>query len=152
MRSHPNSIQVVRAGGSGFTLVEILIVLVIIAVLAVVVVAQFTSAADEARDSSIQMSLFRIRGQLGIYHAEHSEYPDFDSFVEQMTLSSDEDGNTAAIGTSGYPYGPYLAKIPVNPNTGTNTVGVGEVGTSDWFYDEVDGEFRANDSLESYEY
>jgi hypothetical protein len=38
----------------------------------------------------------------------------------------------------------YLPAIPVNPYTGANRISNTAVGTSDWYYDETTGLFRAN--------
>jgi general secretion pathway protein G len=132
-----------------FTLVEILIVVVILGILAAIVVPQFTSATNESRENALKMSLHRIRQQLEIYEQQHDgDYPSLENFEEQMTLASDSLGNTAAVGTDGFPHGPYIREIPKNPFTSTNTVGDGAVGDSDWYYDEITGEFAANDEAE----
>jgi general secretion pathway protein G len=135
-----------QPNAAAFTLVEILIVVVILGILAAIVVPQFTSAAQESRENALKMDLHRIRQQIEIYSQQHgSNYPDSAlTFAAQMTMSSNVFGETAAVGTLGYPLGPYLRDIPVNPFTGGRTIGDGEPGTSDWYY--ADGDFRANDS------
>ena len=130
----------------GFTLVEILIVVVILSILAALVVPKFVSAAGESRENSIKANLWRMRTQLELYKQEHDGYPSLANFEDQMTLASKADGSTAAIGTSGYPFGPYLPKIANNSETGTNTVTNGAVGTSAWYYDETPGDLLANHS------
>ena len=135
-----------RAVQRAFTLIEILMVVVILAILAAIVIPKFTSAFDDSREKSIQMNLYRIRSQLGLYQQQHNGFPTLANFVNQMTQASDIDGNTAAAGTAGFPLGPYLRRIPPNANTGTKAISAGAVGTSDWFYDEATGAFQANDS------
>ncbi len=131
--------------GKGFTLVEVLIVVVILGILAAIVVPQFTDASTDARLNSLKTNLQTTRGQIELYKIQHNEtYPTLADFVDQMTLASDPAGNTAPIGTAGYDLGPYLQSIPNNPYTGTNTVGNGAVGDSDWYYDGATGQFRAN--------
>lgn len=126
---------------TGFTLIEILVVVVILAILAAIVLPQFTSAAEESRTNSLQMSLHRIRQQIEIYQSHHSgQYPDAEHFVAQMTQATD------ILGNAGTDHGPYIRQIPNNPFTGTNDIGDGEVGSSAWYYDETTGEFRANDT------
>jgi hypothetical protein len=40
--------------------------------------------------------------------------PTEQAFIDQMTLSSNADGQTAPVGTSGFERGPYLMRPPVN--------------------------------------
>ncbi len=136
----------------GFTLVEILIVVVILGILASVVVGKFIGVFASSRDSSIQMNLFRIRSQIGVYREQHNAYPTLANFVNQLTMATDISGNTAAPGTPGFFFGPYLSRMPTNPNTSANAVGNGAVGTSDWFYDDTTGDFHANDSAATFAY
>ena len=135
-----------RTERRAFTLVEILVVVVILAILAAIALPKFISSFNDSRESAIQMDLHRIRSQLDIYRHQHTSYPSNANFVDQMTLASDADGNTAAVGTPGFPFGPYIQRLPVNPMTGTKTIGNGAVGTSDWYYNETIGAFHANDS------
>lgn len=137
----------IKDQSAGFTLVEILIVVVILGILAAIVVPQFTSAAAESRDSSIRMSLYRIRQQLEIYKEHHDgEYPTLADFTEQMTGKTDVFGTPVPEATPGA-FGPYIREIPVNPNTSGRVVDNAAIGDSDWFYDESTGLFQANDSI-----
>lgn len=125
---------------------EILIVVVILGILASIVVPQFISAAVETRENSIRMDLHRIRSQLALYREQHGAWPTLADFADQMTMATSADGDTAPVGTLGYPFGPYFREVPINPNTGGTTVGDGAVGSSDWYYNQATGEFHANDS------
>lgn len=130
----------------GFTLVEVLIVVVVLGILAAIVIPQFSEAGTDAKLSSLKTNLQTIRGQIELYKIQHKEtYPTLADFVDQMTLASDADGNTAALGTVGFDFGPYLlSSVPNNPYTDANTIGNGAVGSSDWYYDASTGRFRAN--------
>ncbi len=153
--SAPRATRVAHRGQNrlgGFTLIEILIVVVILGILAAIVLPQFTSAADESRTNSLKMTLFRVRTQIEIYYQQHGAYPSLATLEDQLTLASNDAGDTAAIGTSGYKLGPYLQEFPLNPETGTNTVSAGAVGTSAWYYDETTGELKANNSTEARAY
>lgn len=132
-----------------FTLIEILIVVVILGILAGIVVPQFSSAADDSRDSALKQNLLRMRAQIELYRQDHNGiYPTLDGFIDQMTAASDASGNTASVGTPGFNLGPYLQKMPRNPYTDTIPIGSGAVGSSAWFYDETTGHIAPNDSAE----
>ena len=117
-----------------FTLVEILIVVVLLGVLAAIVVPTVGNSATRARETTLAMDLNLLRRFIPIYTSQHLEtppgYPNGnrntppteDAFVEQATLSSTAAGLTAARGSAGFPYGPYLSKIPVNPFNRLDTV------------------------------
>lgn len=137
-----------HASGRGFTLIEILVIVVIIGILSAIVIPQFSDATDSSRESALKQDLFRMRQQIELYHNHHNTYPSLANFIDQMTLASDQDGNTAAAGTPGYPFGPYLPKMPTNPFTNTIPIGAGAVGSSAWYYDESTGAIAPNDSTE----
>ena len=130
-----------------FTLIEILIVVIVLGILAPVVIPQFTDASTDAKLSALQADLATIRTQLQLYKLQHNEtWPALATFANQMTLSSKADGTTAAVGTAGFPYGPYILSVPNNPYTSTATVTAGAADSSAWYYDEDTGQFRANDT------
>jgi len=119
-----------------FTLVEILIVVVLLGILAGIVLPLIAGSAISARESALAHDLQMLRRYALIYKAQHLEvgpgYPDGDNtqdptevvFVAQTTLSSNESGQTAPVGTPGFKRGPYLSKIPVNPLNHKNTIQV----------------------------
>lgn len=137
----------------GFTLIEIMVVIVILGIIATIVIPHYTTASDESRDAAVRSNLKTMRGQLQLYSAEHNgDFPALATFEDQLTLVSNVDGETAAIGTDGYPFGPYMKLIPINPFAEARTVTAGDVETSAWYYNEVTGDFRANDSEETRQY
>lgn len=117
-----------------FTLVEILIVVVLLGVLAAVVIPTIGKGRTTARESTLASELSLLRRFMLIYKSHHLEvapgYPDGDSsamptgdvFRDQATLSSDASGRTAERGTAGFPYGPYISRVPVNPFNNLDTV------------------------------
>ncbi|MBN2129989.1 MAG: prepilin-type N-terminal cleavage/methylation domain-containing protein, partial [Sedimentisphaerales bacterium] len=117
-----------------FTLVEILVVVVLLGVLAAIVIPAVANSGTAARQSALAGSLNLLRRFVLIYTSQHNEvapgYPDGDStaapteaaFCDQATLSSKADGTTAARGTVGFDYGPYLSKMPTNPFNNLDTV------------------------------
>jgi len=148
---HTRSNRERRPRRRAFTLVEILIVVVILAILAAMVIPQFSSAAEDSRTNAIQMDLYRIRNQLEVYRNQHADtWPSYAGFVDQMTMHTDINGNTNAVQTPVFKFGPYLRELPINPETGTSDLGNGAPGTSAWYYDETTGAFHANDSALSF--
>jgi prepilin-type N-terminal cleavage/methylation domain-containing protein len=111
----------------GFTLVEILIVVIILAILAAVVLPQFSNASQEARSSMLRDDLRLLRAQVQVFKAQHrgvapgypncdpTAAPDEATFVAHLTMASNTDGATAAPGTPGFRWGPYMSRMPPNP-------------------------------------
>ncbi|MEM1212734.1 MAG: prepilin-type N-terminal cleavage/methylation domain-containing protein [Planctomycetota bacterium] len=142
-----HSDQHTRRWPRGFTLVEILIVVVIIAVLAAIVIPQFSNASETSKQNALRSNMFQLRQQIELYKVDHDGVPPtLADFIDQMTLSTNTAGDTAAIGTPGYPHGPYLNQMPPNPFTDTVPLGSGSVGSSAWWYDETTGDIAPNDS------
>lgn len=110
-----------------FTLVEILIVVVLLGILGVIVIPMVSGSVISARESALAHDLQMLRRYVLVYKGQHLEvapgYPDGDTtqapteqaVIDQMTLSSNADGQTALVGTPGFERGPYLMKPPLNP-------------------------------------
>jgi type II secretory pathway pseudopilin PulG len=145
--------------------VEILAVVVVLGILAAVVVPKISSSNTSAKQSAVATDLQLLRRFIMVYKAHHLEvapgYPDGNTaetpseqaFIEQATMSSNANGQTAAIGTSGYNRGPYLQNIPVNPFNNKNSIemlGNGEDFPADadnsngWIYKAATDEVRAD--------
>jgi prepilin-type N-terminal cleavage/methylation domain-containing protein len=150
-----------------FTLVEILIVVVLLGIMAAIVIPAIGRSATGARETTLAMNLNLLRRFIPVYTSQHKEvapgYPDgdtsaaptADAFIAQAMLSSNANGETAARGTSGYPHGPYLSKIPANPFNSLETLqvlGNGDAfpaapdNTYGWVYKAQTGEIRAGNT------
>ena len=150
-----------------FTLVEILIVVVLLGILAVVIVPMVSGSVISARESALAHDLQLLRRYILIYKCQHLEispgYPNGDTtqspteqaFIDQMTLSSNAEGQTAAIGTPGFERGPYIMKIPVNSLNNMSTIqflGDGEDFPADadeshgWVYKPSTSEVRCDNA------
>ena len=129
----------------GWTLVEALIVVLVTATLAAITVPRFAHAEGDPRLSALNATLMDMRAQLRLYWVQHERtWPVSERFTEQMTLLSRADGAVSPLREGAFALGPYLQSLPANPYTGGNSIGSAAPGTSDWFYDQNNGVFRAN--------
>ncbi len=148
---------------SAFTLIELLLVVVILGILAAVAIPQFADSSEEARASSLQSNLAVLRNSVEYYRTNHlGKYPGYPSgggvptaaeVQNQLTLASTTAGATAAPGTAGYPFGPYVRdRVPENPVNGLTTVlvvldnaafPVADDSTG-WIFQPQTGKWRAN--------
>lgn len=100
---------------AAFTLVELLIVVVILAILAAAIIPQFTDVTNDARDSTADINLRVLRGQIQLYKMQHNGTAPGATLVELTK-------GTTATGADGTDFGPYLQKIPANPFTNSSVV------------------------------
>ncbi len=130
--------------GGGFTLVEILIVVVILGILAAIVVPQFTNASETAKVSSVISQLQTLRSQMELFQVQHNgNYPDLSDATSPwgpLTAESSPD-HTKGADSDGGDLGPYLQAAPVNPFTGSSTIGT--ASSDGWEYDSATGKIKA---------
>ncbi len=150
-----------------FTLIEILVVVVLLGILAAIVIPTVANSTTSAKDSALATNLKLLRRFILIYTSQHLEvgpgYPNGDTtqapteqaFIDQATMASNADGQTAPAGTVGFSRGPYLLKMPVNPFNGINTVEMLADGQAfpanaddshGWIYKAATSEIRADNS------
>ncbi len=151
----------------GFTLVEILIVVVLLGVLAAIIIPSIANSATSARETTLAVDVSLLRRFIQVYTGQHREvtpgYPDGDrslapgedAFVRQATASSNNQGQTAARGTLGFPLGPYISNIPPNPFNKRVTILMLADGEAfppaaddqyGWIYRAATGEIRPGNS------
>ena len=139
--------------GGGARFMEFVIFAMVIGIMAAVVVPQFSSAKPDGQTAALRSHLATIRAQLRWYQEQHEgQWPSGADCAAQMTSATDVGGLVLADAKAEGRCGPYLQRIPANPFTGGRRIGCGAVGTSDWYYDPLTGEFRANDSLANTQY
>lgn len=126
----------VKRERSAFTLVELVMVVTIIGIVAAIAVPRMAQASSRATASAIQATLATVRKAVDCYYAEHGRYPGYDpasgvvetagtSFINQLTMYTDESGNPNGTYGSPFFYGPYLRKpFPRNPINKMDTVHV----------------------------
>jgi general secretion pathway protein G len=139
-----------------FTLIEILIVIVILGIMATIVIPQFSNASHQAKENTLKDDLRYLRTQIGVYKALHRDVPPgvTGDFVDQMTLYTDEEGNTSATKTAVFKYGPYLSRMPSNPLSMKDTIKISTAldlktevdDTTGWIYNATTGQIIANQS------
>ncbi len=165
--------RMLRSARGGFTLVELMIVVIILSILAAIIVPQFVSSTDDAKNSALESTLANMRAAIDFYYQQHGEYPaahkaadgtpaspptDTD-FIDQLSLYTNDEGQTSPTKTDVFKYGPYLRKRvlppdPKSPNGTVNALEVINVGNLDtfvasgtdggWKYDAKTGQFIAN--------
>lgn len=154
---------------SGFTLVELLIVVIILAILAAIVVPQFAASTDDARVAAADTTLANMRSSIDLYFQQHGEFPSANgdgtnaandplSFLNQLALYTDSDGDAQNTQDATHIYGPYLRKDeipmePINDIQALEIITTGSLGLSatagdpgGWKFDNVTGQFIINHS------
>jgi len=84
--------------GSGFTIVELLIVIIVIAILAAITIVAYNGIQDRAQSTTIQSDLTNAKDKLMLYKIDNPQYPmtaaDLANVGIQLTRSSyDTTGN-----------------------------------------------------------
>ena len=119
----------------GFSLLEVLVVAGIVLMLAGLVIPSFSTFIDDANEAAVTQELQRLRTAVDYYSFQHGDsFPGQDpgsgswtedAFWNQLEMATDADGNWAAVGTPGFPYGPYLTEgRPINPYNELDTAAV----------------------------
>jgi general secretion pathway protein G len=139
---------------AGFTLVEVLIVVVIMAILAATIVPQFSNSSNDAKISSAKFNLHTLRSQIELYKSQHNgALPSIQNSTLTELVNNTNSSGTVGTGAA-FPYGPYLATVPMNPITQSNTVVPGPAGVvpttvtagAGWQYDASTGKIYFNDN------
>ncbi len=149
---------------SGMTLMEIVTVVAIVMILATIAIPQLAVTAEDAKVSSAEQQLQRVRTALDYYLFQHQEaLPGFDptlkewsesALVSQLTKPTNLKGAWGPLANPNFPFGPYLTEgIPANPFNDLTTILVREPNqgiqdlpddSTGWLYYTLDGSFRAN--------
>lgn len=78
-----------RAGGGGFTLIELMIVMSLIVILASIGLAVYTNSITRAKESVLKEDLFRMRDAIDQYYSDKGKYPtSLQDLVSQKYLRS----------------------------------------------------------------
>ena len=153
----------------GFTLMELLITAAILLALAGMAIPVFSTTVEEAQQTTASQMLARVRTAIDFYAFQHDEeLPGYDlgtgtwstsAFENHLRMASDGLGNTAAVGTAGYPFGPYLTEaFPANPYNDLSSVTLvppggtflGPDDATGWVFFADTGIIRANSTGTTY--
>lgn len=134
---------------AGFTLVEVLIVVVIMSIIAAMAAPQFINPTGDAKVSTCKSNISQLRAQIELYKVQHAGALPSATLAELLTTTD----VTGTIGTGiTFPYGPYIASIPDNPYTASNTVvapaaipPTAPVAGAGYLYDAATGRIWIND-------
>jgi general secretion pathway protein G len=149
-----------RRSCHAFTLIELLIVVIILGVIAAIVIPKFSNASLEARENTLKEELRYMRSQMLVFKAQHRDVPpgfpggdidatpDATTFVEHMTMHSNQQGGISSVEDPNYPLGPYLTRIPRNPLNQLETVTIVPPGASFPAADNSSGWLIKPDSIE----
>lgn len=108
--------------GSGFALVELVLVVAIMGIIGAIAIPKFSSAADRAKAAAVAGSVTQLQHSVDLYTAEHADRNPVTepggspttagaTLVLRLTRYTDDAGNTGASGI----FGPYLRTWPTNP-------------------------------------
>jgi general secretion pathway protein G len=131
------TLRACRGRPRAFTLIELMMVMSIIALLATTAMMMMNFAGEDVRATVYNVNRRILEDQVTRYRLDHGSPPSQDRFREQITMATNRAGDIAAPGTPGYPYGPYLKEMPVNPYTGGSSVGISD--SSDWHVEALTG-------------
>ncbi len=122
-----------------FSLVELMIVVAIIGILAALVIPKISNYAQQAKEAAARENLQVLRGAIELYASQHGGippgYPNNDAsgtppnqlaFALHMVKSTNAAGAFSHEPTPGFPFGPYMRKLPANPFNGSSGVKVYE--------------------------
>jgi general secretion pathway protein G len=89
-----------RAGASGFTIIELMVVTSLIVILATMGLVQYRQSVTRAKEAVLKEDLFRLRDAIDQYYADKNQYP----------------GTLEALVSDG-----YLRALPQDPFTNTSS-------------------------------
>ncbi len=104
MRSHK------RAGDSGFTLIEVMVVVVILALLAGIATRMVIGRVAEARRTKVAVDLKEIAGALRLYKLDNGVYPSTEQGLDALVAPP----KVGILPRRWNPDG-YLEKVPLDP-------------------------------------
>ncbi len=143
----------------GFSLVELVVVVVIIGIIASIAIPRISRGSAAANDAAAKGDLYVLRTAILHYAAEYGNTfpgPTGDDVAAQLTLYTNQAGQTLQTRSETYVYGPYLLRIPPCPigyYPGSHLIGIDTTnsppaaqptGGAGWVYNPNTGEIIPN--------
>lgn len=138
-----------RHRGSGFTLLDGLIVVAVTGVVTAVTMPLVGGAGDQAKGAALSHDLHALRSQIQVYKVEHGgQVPIlYEGTLPQLIEATNAEGVPGPKGKQ-HPYGPYFrGAMPANPFTGVATITPTQTsppeapsGTGGWLYHQPTGQ------------
>ncbi|MCA9300057.1 MAG: prepilin-type N-terminal cleavage/methylation domain-containing protein [Phycisphaerales bacterium] len=144
-----------RGPWRAFSIIELMMVMAIAALLVAVAIPRLSRGAEGASENALERDLVTLRGAIDRYAAEHfGTWPTWLDIEDQLTMSTDLDGNTSPAMDTTHVFGPYLASIPPVPCgrwKGSDRIKkapvvppIAVIGSAGWQYDQGTGQIWAN--------
>ncbi len=103
--------QAISRRGSGFTLIEIMVVMVIIAILGALIGPQILGRVDEARVTAAKQDIRALGTALDLYRMDNFRYPTTDQGLEAL-VKKPEDPSLRNWKPDGYLKSPTVPRDP----------------------------------------
>ena len=146
-------VKILRIGP--FSVAELLVVGVILMVVGASAMPRLSRGSDGIADAALMGNLGVLRSGLDRYAADHGgKFPSAAQFGAQMTLYTDEAGDSSMTQDGSHALGPYLRRVPLLPvgpkgYKGSDVVVDATVypmgaAAGAWWYNARTGEVRVN--------
>jgi len=96
--------------GSGFTLIEVMVVVVILGILAAIVVPKIVSRPEQAKVVKVQQDILAIESALELYKLDNGVYPTTDQGLDSLITAP-----TISPAPKNWKEGGYLKRLTQDP-------------------------------------
>ena len=127
-------------------MIELVIVVAVTTVIMAVAIVRISAVLDSGPESAVASDLATLQTAIELYSAEHNgQFPTGDTIARQLTLYTDQSGQTSEVKTFTHIYEPYVREIPpvpIGPAKGSTLIATTSTGDGHWIYSENSGRIR----------